>query len=48
MKKRLQKYLKILGKGGLGIGLELIYPIIVSTFALLLCSLIYFLAFWKK
>lgn len=37
MKKRLLRYLEMLKKGIIGISIELVYPLIVTIFAFLLC-----------
>jgi hypothetical protein len=41
MKKRLLKYIKILGRGVVGISIELVYPLIVTISAFLICLIIF-------
>ena len=41
MKKKILHHVKVLEKGAYGIGVELIYPIVVSFTALILCAVMY-------
>ena len=48
MIKKILKYLKILYRGMIGIGVELVYPFIILFFASLICSIFYLSNILKK
>jgi len=48
MKKRILKYLRILYKGIMGIGVEFLYPIVILSLAFLISGFIYFSFIFKK